>query len=1067
MYSRVFPPQLSFFVSLLLFGLISFGIFPPSVAQAVSPNIVISQVYGGGGNSGAPYTHDFVELFNRGATPVSLAGGSIQYASATGTGNFGANSGQLTELPDVTLAPGQYYLIQQAGGTNGVPLPTADLVDPTPINMAAGAGKVALVTGATSLGCNGGSVPCSQEQLARIVDLVGYGSANFFEGSGAAPTLSNTTAAFRTANGCNDTDDNAADFSAGAPAPRNTSTPLNSCAVGEAAPQVTDVSPANGASDVALNATMTVTFSEAVNVIGNWFNIECAGNSQPATVSGGPQSFLLDPVSNLPDGESCTVTIFAANVTDQDSNDPPDNMAADYVWSFTTLASNVCDLAFTPIYAIQGSGMSAAITGAVTTQGVVVGDYEGLSPALRGFYLQDLDGDGDLTTSDGIFVFHGNNDSVNLGDVVRVTGSAGEFQDQTQLSNVSSIVHCGEGSVEPVDITLPIPSIHYLERYEGMLVRLPQTLYVTEHFQLGRFGQVILSSGDRLSQPTNVVDPGAPALALQAANDLNRIIVDDDLNNQNPDPIRFGRGGQPLSASNTLRGGDTATGIVGILTYTWAGNAASGNAYRVRPINALNGTVEFAAANPRPQTAPEVGGTLTVASFNVLNYFVTIDSGPDICGPAQNQDCRGAESSIEFERQRVKLLQALLKLDADVVGLIELENTTGVEPLADIVDGLNDLLGAGVYDYINSGVIGTDAIKVGLIYKPGAVAPVGSFQILDSSVDPIFIDTKNRPVLAQTFAENTSGEKFTVAVNHLKSKGSDCNDVGDPDLGDGQGNCNLTRTKAAQALVNWLATDPTGSGDPDFLIIGDLNAYAKEDPITAIRNAGYADLVERFGGADAYGYVFNGQWGYLDHALASPLLSEQVTGASKYHINADEPNVLDYNTNFKSAGQVGSLYAPDEFRTSDHDPVVVGFCLRGTPPQLSVMVTPSLLWPPNHKYVTVTATASSSDPEATVSLVGVTSNEPDNGLGDGDTPNDIVIRSSTSFDLRAERAGNGSGRIYTITYEAVDTCGDRAEVSATVIVPLNKGRADDTQDEERKGQDISQSHRLFLPSVSQ
>ncbi len=113
-----------------------------------------------------------------------------------------------------------------------------------------------------------------------------------------------------------------------------------------------------------------------------------------------------------------------------------------------------------------------------------------------------------------------------------------------------------------------------------MLVRLPQTLYVTEHFQLGRFGQVVLSSGERLRQPTNVVAPGAPALALQAQNDLNRIILDDELQAQNPDPIVFGRGGLPLSAANTLRGGDTATGIVGVLTYTWAGNAASGNAYR-------------------------------------------------------------------------------------------------------------------------------------------------------------------------------------------------------------------------------------------------------------------------------------------------------------------------------------------------------------------------------------------------------------------------------------------------------------------------------------------------------
>lgn len=205
------------------------------IASAASPNLVISQVYGGGGNSQAPYTHDFVELFNRGTSAVSLSGMSIQYTSATGTGNLGANDGQLSALPDVTLQPGQYFLVQQAAGAgNGVPLPTPDLVDESPISMAAGAGKVALVTGTTALGCNGGSAPCSPEQLDRIVDLVGYGNANFFEGSGAAPGLSNNSAALRVADGCIDTDNNASDFTAGSPGPRNTSTSLNVC--GEVTP---------------------------------------------------------------------------------------------------------------------------------------------------------------------------------------------------------------------------------------------------------------------------------------------------------------------------------------------------------------------------------------------------------------------------------------------------------------------------------------------------------------------------------------------------------------------------------------------------------------------------------------------------------------------------------------------------------------------------------------------------------------------------------------------------------------------------------------------------------------
>src|SRR5688572_20724614 len=172
-----------------------------SSAAAVSPNIVISQVYGGGGNSGATYTHDFIELFNRGTTTVSVAGWSVQYASATGTGNFAANSGQITELSG-SLAPGQYLLIREAQGTGGTTaLPTPDVTDATPIAMAATGGKVALVNTTTPLGCNGSSTACSPAALATIVDLVGYGNANFFEGSGATPAPSNTNSVIRGSNG--------------------------------------------------------------------------------------------------------------------------------------------------------------------------------------------------------------------------------------------------------------------------------------------------------------------------------------------------------------------------------------------------------------------------------------------------------------------------------------------------------------------------------------------------------------------------------------------------------------------------------------------------------------------------------------------------------------------------------------------------------------------------------------------------------------------------------------------------------------------------------------------------
>ena len=162
-------------------------------------------------------------------------------------------------------------------------------------------------------------------------------------------------------------------------------------------------------------------------------------------------------------------------------------------------------------------------------------------------------------------------------------------------------------------------------------------------------------------------------------------------------------------------------------------------------------------------------------------------------------ECRGADSAEELARQRAKILAALSGIDADVFGLMEIQNDED-QSTADLVAGLNDIFGADTFAYIPTGFIGTDAIKQALIYKPAAVTPVGSFALLTSAVDPRFIDTLNRPVLAQTFSDNLTGSTFTVAVNHLKSKGSEC--PGDPDLGDGAGNCNLTRKAAAEALVD-------------------------------------------------------------------------------------------------------------------------------------------------------------------------------------------------------------------------------------------------------------------------
>jgi len=696
----------------------------------------------------------------------------------------------------------------------------------------------------------------------------------------------------------------------------------------------------------------------------------------------------------------------------------------------------VCGDPATLIHDIQGSGLtSPLLTTVVEIEGVVVGDYQGAGQ-LGGFYVQEeaADADADPATSEGIFVFN-TSFPVSTGDQVRVRGNVTEFGSSgatlTELTSVNDVSVCSSGNpVTAATVTLPVGSLSDWEAFEGMLIDIPQDLTATETFTLGRFGEVALSVGARLLNPTMVTAPGAPALALQDLNDRSRILLDDGNNQQNIDPTIHPTGG--LSALNTLRSGYTVGGLTGVLDQRFG-------VYRVQPV----GPVSFNAGNPRPAAPDAVGGRVKVAAMNVLNYFTTIDTppGPDICGPEMNLDCRGADSSLEFTRQRDKIINAILGLDADVVGLMEIENNAAAA-VQDLVSGLNLASAAGTYDFIDTGTIGTDAIKVGLVYRADTLAPVGAHAILDSAVDQTFIDTLNRPVLAQTFEESLTGERFTVAVNHLKSKGSPCDE--DPDTGDGQGNCNLTRTSAANALVNWLATDPTSSGDPDFLIIGDLNSYAMEDPIAAIQNASYVNLIETFVGSQAYSFVFQGQSGYLDHALASPSLLTQTSGATEWHINADEPIALDYNTEFKSANHFSTLYDPGPYRSSDHDPLVVGLDLDQTPPTLNVSVSPNVLWPPNHKYVTVNATVSVSDnvdPNPALTLLSVTSNEPDNAPGDadGNTISDIRILNDFTFRLRAERSEIGSGRVYTITYQATDAHGNSTVSSATVTVPISLG----------------------------
>jgi predicted extracellular nuclease len=706
----------------------------------------------------------------------------------------------------------------------------------------------------------------------------------------------------------------------------------------EVAPTVSSTTPANDATGVELDADVTVRFSENVSVSGNWASITCSvSGAHPATTSGGPSTYVLDPTTDFVSGDVCTATVTAANVTDQDSNDPPDAMASDYSWSFRTITQSCTD-PDTPVSTVQGPDATSPLSNTdVTVQAVVTA----IRPGLSGFFVQEeeSDQDTDPATSEGVFVRRVNPPaSVREGDVVQVTGGVREFtgsgSSQTQISGGTIVVlDCGvaEGLPPAAVLSFPVADVSDFEHVEGMRVTMPQSLVISEYFNYGRFNEVVAgvppNGRSRFDSPTAVQEPDpAATAALLADYAKRRITIDDGRGSQNASPPIFpGTVDTPFTLENSFRGGDTLTGVTGVVEHTFG-------LYRVHPTT----DATYASVNPRPAAPPQVGGDLKVASFNVLNYFLTPDAIPtddnnnnpadDVCGGNANLECRGADGDQpnELSRQRAKIVDAIATLDADVVGLMEMENTPGVEPAADLVDGLNAATAPGTYAFIDTGVIGTDAIRLGFLYQPGAVTPVGDFEVLDSSDDPRFDDTRSRPALAQTFQQVGTQERVTIAVNHLKSKGSAC--AGDPDTGDGSGNCNETRTLAAEALADWLATDPTASGDPDRLIIGDLNSYDHEEPVDALVDAGYTDLVKKYGGEFAYSYVFDGQVGYLDHGLASESLLPQVTGAGDWHINADEPSILDYDTSFKGPNE-DALYEPNAFRSSDHDPVLIGLQL--------------------------------------------------------------------------------------------------------------------------------------------
>jgi uncharacterized protein len=568
----------------------------------------------------------------------------------------------------------------------------------------------------------------------------------------------------------------------------------------------------------------------------------------------------------------------------------------------TCSATISADAPLTDISTVQGaSTTSALLSQTVTVRGVVVGEFQNQTKTqLNGFFMQQVVPDADPLTSEGIFVFAPTATVAKMtaGDYVQVQGQVTEFgaagSTITQLAGTVTVNVCGSGvAVTPTQITLPLASDSALERYEGMLVEFSQPLAVVETFRVGQFGEMVLALNGRQFNLTN-----GNASATSVQNRLERILLDDGSSASNPNPTpNFSAAG----SAGTRRVGDTLPKLTGILSHGFG-------AYRVQPTVAP----VFTQANPRPVAPPVLTGDIKVSSFNVLNYFTTLVS--------QDPLARGANTAAEFTRQQAKIVEAIAGLNADVLGLEEIENNNDFATQS-LVAALNAKLGAGTYAAVNSGKFGTDVIKVDILYKPAKVKRIGGTVLPTGDDLTNYVAPSGRPPLAQRFASVANNGSFWFVVNHFKSKG--CGSPAtttDPDVG--QGCFNLARTAQANALNSFVAKLQAG-GESDVLIMGDINSYLLEDPTKALEAAGNESLLKRLPTSDRYTYVFNGETGALDHAYASNTLKSQVTGVGVWHINADEPTVLDYNTEFKTDDR----YAATPYRASDHDPVLVALTL--------------------------------------------------------------------------------------------------------------------------------------------
>jgi predicted extracellular nuclease len=601
-----------------------------------------------------------------------------------------------------------------------------------------------------------------------------------------------------------------------------------------------------------------------------------------------------------------------------------------------------------PIAAIQGTSSATPYRGqqVTTTPSVVTAVYgQGSTAELRGFVIQTpgTGGAKDLDSgSDAVFVYAGTQAfDVQLGDQVIVTGVADEFDGLTEITRPQIAEVPG-----PLPAVAPVTGLRWTqtasrrENLESMLFSSSERFTVADTYPLLPFGELALSGGELPVQPTDVGAPGsARAEAQEARNAALRVNLDDGSNRGftrtaalPPRPLPF------LTDGRSVKVGDTVTldepVIVDYRNRIWKFN----------PTTPVVAGAEIATVHPsRADRRPRVGGAFSVASFNVLNYFTTTGEGRSGCrgsnldatlSPSVTFDCdvRGAWDAADLARQQAKITAAITRLDASVVGLMEIENSAKLgepadEATASLVAALNAAAGSRRWAYVRSspqlqGVADQDFITNALIYQPRKVRLVSPAYALGAQAGPGQAFDNARTPIAAAFAPRGGGSRMLVSVNHFKSKSGGSGATGDnADVGDGQGAFNGDRVRQARALLSWLPQVQTATRSQATALVGDFNAYSREDPLRVLADGGYRNAAP----SNQYSYVFSGLSGSLDHILLDRPARRRLTQADVWNINSGQSQALEYSTYQTTAVD---FYRPGPLRSSDHDPVVAGFRRR-------------------------------------------------------------------------------------------------------------------------------------------